>query len=97
MLQELIKKDKKLGKIHLKYYNLLILHNLWEAHYQILSIIFLKEFIELNVNLDMMIKKCQTYGIRNKYCDCFLEYINFKDDLIEYKCLFCINKSLMKN
>ena len=24
-----------------------------------------------------------------KYCDCFLEYTNFKDDLIEYKCCCC--------
>ena len=24
--------------------------------------------------------------------DCFLEYINFKDDLIEYKCLCCNKK-----
>ena len=24
-----------------------------------------------------------------KHCDCFLEYTNFKDDLIEYKCLCC--------
>ena len=30
--------------------------NLWQAHYQIFSIIFLKEFIELSVNLDLMIK-----------------------------------------
>ena len=29
-------------------------------------------------------KKCKNYGIY-KYCDCFLEYINFKDDLVEYK------------
>ena len=48
--------DKKLQKIYLTYYNLLIVQNLWQAHYQILSIIFLKEFIELNVNTDMMIK-----------------------------------------
>ena len=34
-------------------------------------------------------KKCETYGIKYKYCDCFLEYTNFKDDLIEYKCLCC--------
>ena len=34
-------------------------------------------------------KKCETYGIKYKYCDCFLEYINFKDDLIQYKCLCC--------
>ena len=34
-------------------------------------------------------KKCKTCGIKFKYCDCFLEYINFKDDLMEYKCLCC--------
>ena len=28
-------------------------------------------------------------GIKWKYCDCFLEYRNFKDDLIEYKWLSC--------
>ena len=40
-------------------------------------------------------KKCETYAIKYKYCDCFLEYKNFKDDLIEYKCLCCLccNKS----
>ena len=34
-------------------------------------------------------KKCETYGIKYKNCDCFLEYINFKDDLIECRCLGC--------
>ena len=28
-------------------------------------------------------KKCETCGIKYKYCDCFLEYTNFKNDLIE--------------
>ena len=28
-------------------------------------------------------KKCETRGIKCKYCDCFLKYPNFKDDLIE--------------
>ena len=28
-------------------------------------------------------------GIKHKYCNCFLEYTNFKNDLIEYKCLIC--------
>ena len=37
-------------------------------------------------------KKCETCGIKYKHCDCFLEYTNFKDDLMEYKCLTC-NKS----
>ena len=56
MLQELIKMEKKLQKIYLTYYNLWRGEDLWQAHYQILTIIFLKEFIELNVNTDMMIK-----------------------------------------
>ena len=29
-------------------------------------------------------KKCETYGIKYKHCHCFLEYTNFKDDLMEY-------------
>ena len=37
-------------------------------------------------------KKCETFGIKFKYCNCFLEYPNFKDKLIEYKCL-CCNKN----
>ena len=37
-------------------YNLLIALDLWEVHYQILWIIFLKEFIKQNVNMNMMIK-----------------------------------------
>ena len=42
--------------MYLRYYNLLIAQDLWQAHYQILSIISLKEFIELLVNSDTMIK-----------------------------------------
>ena len=37
-------------------------------------------------------KNCETCGIKYKYCNCFLEYKNFKDNLIEYKCL-CCNKN----
>ena len=48
--------EKKLQKVCVIYYNLLIVQDLWQAHNQILSIIFLKEFIELNINLDTMIK-----------------------------------------
>ena len=54
-LQELMKMEQKLQKIYLTYYNLLIAQDLWQAHYQVLSIIFLEEFIELNVNTNMMI------------------------------------------
>ena len=85
--------ENKLQKVHLGYYNLLIAQNLLQAHYQILSIIFLKEFIKLNVNMDAIIKNVKTYGIKYKYCNCFHEYRNFRDDLIEYKCLCCSNKN----
>ena len=37
-------------------------------------------------------KKCERCGIKYKHCDCFFEYTNFEDCLIEYKCLSC-NKS----
>ena len=37
-------------------------------------------------------KKCETCWIKYKYCDCYLEYANFKDGLIEYKSL-CCNKN----
>ena len=36
-------------------------------------------------------KKCETSGVKYKYSDCSLEYINFQDDLIEYKFLCCNN------
>ena len=34
--------------------------------------------------------------MKYKYCDCFLEYTNFKDDLIECKCM-CCNKNYLQN
>ena len=37
-------------------------------------------------------KKCETCRIKYMFCDCFRQYRNFKDDLIEYKCL-CCNKN----
>ena len=36
-----------------------------------------------NTSEDTMIKKCETCGIKYNYCHCFLEYANFKNDLIE--------------
>ena len=68
----------------------MIPQGLWRTHYQVLPIIFLTQFIELNVNLNAIIQNVKR-GIKYKYCDCFLEYANFKDDLVEYKCL-CFNK-----
>ena len=34
-------------------------------------------------------KRYETCRIKYKYCDCYLDYPNLKDDLIERKCLFC--------
>ena len=45
-------------------------------------------------------KKCKTCGIKYKDWDCFLEYTNFKDDLMEYRRLCCNNnyeKELYEN
>ena len=55
--------EKKLQKIYLTYYNLLIAQDLWQVHYQILLIIFLKEFIESNVNTGTMIKNLKHVGL----------------------------------
>ena len=40
-------------------------------------------------------KKYESCKIKFKDCDYFLEYTNFKNDLIEYKC-FCSNKNYQK-
>ena len=39
-------------------------------------------------------ENCETCEIKYKCCNCFLEYINFKDDLIECKCLCCYRQML---
>ena len=41
-------------------------------------------------------RKCETCGIKYEICDYFLEYTNFKDNLIEYKCLCCNKKYQQK-
>ena len=48
-------------------------------------------------------KKCETRRSKYNYLDCFVEYTNFKDDLIECKCFCCsrnyenkFNKKLKK-
>ena len=73
-------------KLYRTYYNLLIAQNLWQAHYQVLSIVFLKEFMALNVNTDMMIKIVK---LAESIIIIAIEYVNFKYNLIENKCLCC--------
>ena len=92
--------DNKLQKIYLTYYNLLIAQDLWQAHYQILSIIFLKEFIELNVNTDMMIKYVKLVEFNISIVTEFLKTQTLKmikQNTNDYVVTKIINKVLMKN
>ena len=50
------KNGEELQKMYLTFHNLLIAQYVWQAPYQILSIVILKEFKKINVNTDMIIK-----------------------------------------
>ena len=64
--------EKKLQIIYPKYYNFMKAQHLWQAHCQILSIIFLKEFIKLNVNIDKMIKNVKLVKLNISIVTVFL-------------------------
>ena len=64
--------EKIVQKIYLIYYNLLIAQGLWEAHYHILSKMFLEKFLELNVNTDMMIKNVKLVKLNVRIGTVFL-------------------------
>ena len=50
----------------------MIAQGLWQAHYQILSIIFWKEFIKLNVNTDRMMKTLKLAELNKNIATSFL-------------------------
>ena len=91
--------EKKVQKIYVTYCNLLTVQGLWQSHFHILLIFFLKEFIKPNGNMNTCEIK-YIYIYIYIYCDCFLEHTNFKDDLIECK-VYTVTKvnntSLMKS
>ena len=64
--------EKKSQKLYPTDYNLFTVQDLWQANYQILLITLLKEFIELNVNMDMMIKNVQPVELNRKIATSFL-------------------------
>ena len=64
--------EKKLQKIYLTYYNLLMAQDLWQGHYQILTVIFLKEFIELNVSSNVMIENVNHVDLNITFATVFL-------------------------
>ena len=53
-------------------YNLLTAQSLWQAYYQILSIIFLKEFIKLNGNKDTILKNLKLAELNKSIAAVFL-------------------------
>ena len=62
----------KLQKIYITYSNSLKKQGLWQAHYQILTIIFLKKFIKLNINTDTMIKNMKLVELHTNCAAVFL-------------------------
>ena len=64
--------EKKLQKIYLTYYNLLIVQDLLQVHYQILPIIFLMGFLKLNVNTDTMTKNAKLADLNVDIVSVFL-------------------------
>ena len=52
--------------------------DLWQAHYQILPTIFLKEFGELNVNLDTLIKHVKHVELNVSITTVFLNTLILK-------------------
>ena len=57
---------EKLQKPYLKNYNLLIVQDLWQAHYQILLPNFLEEFMKSYANIDMIIKNANHVELNTK-------------------------------
>ena len=64
---------KKFQKIYPTDYNLMMAQHLWQAHYQIMLIILLKKFIELNVNMDTIIKNVKLAELNTKTASAFLD------------------------
>ena len=68
----MVKKEKKLQKLYVTDYNSLTEQDFWQAHYQILLIILLKEFIKLNANTNTMIKNKKLVELNTKIVGAFL-------------------------
>ena len=54
---------EKVTKIDITDYNLLLVKDIWQVHYQVFSIIYLKKLIKLNVNTDTIIKIIKLAGL----------------------------------
>ena len=70
--------EKKLQKKYLTYYSFLIAQDLWKVHYQILSMIFLKKFVELNLNFEAMVKNVKYAELNENIATVFLNIQTLK-------------------
>ena len=64
--------EKKSQTLYLKDSNLLLAQNLLQAHYQILLVILLKEFIKLNVKMNLIINNVKRVELNTKIATDFL-------------------------
>ena len=64
--------EHKLQQSCLTDCNSLVAQDLWISHYQILLIISLKQFIQLNVNINMIIKTAKRVESNTKIAIAFL-------------------------
>ena len=85
MEKKLVKMERKLQKPHLTDYNLLITQDLWQAHYPILLIILLKEFMKLNVNICMIMKNLKWVELNYLIHTHFLTMVSVKFILLLQK------------
>ena len=65
--------EKKLQKQYPTNYNSFRALVLWQAHYQVLLIILLNEFIKLNVNTNKMIKNVKLEELNTKIASASLK------------------------
>ena len=70
--------EKKLQELYNTDYNLLIVQDLWQAHYRILLMILLKKLIKLNVNMDTMIKNVKLVELNTNIATVFLNAQSLK-------------------
>ena len=72
------KNENKLQKQYLRDYNLLIVQDLQQGHYQILLIILLNEFVKLNIKMNMVIKTAKYVKVNTDITTAFLNALTEK-------------------
>ena len=72
----------------------MIAQDLWQAHYQIILIILLTEFIKLDVHIDMTIKNMKHEGLNRKYQKTIDENLKKFRDTYKFKFILFPRKGI---